>query len=176
MPDYSDHTPTSRTEEILNAILNGEDYTRYPQSVIEALLIELNEKIKRMGSALKPAGNKDFDELGQPSADTVGLIYNITEDFVTNQYFIDGSGDSYPAGTGVYGIVNEDPLTGEETYWWDIFGGAVDLSNYVDKDMIGAANGVAGLDENGDLDLDDVGIEPISAQDLEDMWDGTYGN
>lgn len=176
MSSEYDTTPVSTFEKIMRSIIDGTEYSDEPRSVMEALLLELNEKIKRMSSAMKPAGNKDFDELGQPSADTVGLIYNITEDFVTNQYFIDGSGDSYPAGTGVYGIVNEDPITGEETYWWDIFGGAVDLSNYVDKDMIGAANGVAGLDENGDLDLDDVGIEPISAQDLEDMWDGTYGN
>ena len=176
MPDYSDHTVTSRTEEILKNMVDGEEITVDPQSVVEYLLIQLNDKIGPGGGALRPAGSKTFSQLGAPSEDQLGCIYNITDAFTTNEYFIDGAGTNYPAGTNVYGIVDKDPLTEEDVYYWDLFGAAIDLSNYVDKDMIGAANGVAGLDENGDLDLDDVGIEPISAQDLEDMWDGTYGN
>lgn len=173
MNNEYDTTPTSTFEKIMRSMIDGTTYTGEPRSVMEALLLELNEKIKHMASAMKPAGNKEFSELGVPSEETVGLIYNITDNFTTNQYFIDGAGDSYPAGTGVYGIINIDETTGEETYWWDIFGGAVDLSNYVSKDMIGAANGVAGLDENGSLDFEDAGIEVVSAQDLEDMWDAT---
>lgn len=173
MPDYSDHTPTSRTELILRNMVDGEEITTDPQSVVEYLLIQLNDKIGG-GGALKPAGSKAFANLGAPSADQLGCIYNITDAFTTNQYFIDGSGVNYPAGTNVYCIVSKDPITEEDTYWWDVFGAAIDLSNYVDKDMINAANGVAGLDENGELDFSDVGVDPISAQDLEDMWDGTY--
>ena len=174
MSNY-DHTPTSTFEKIMRAIIDGTEYTEEPRSVMEALLLDLNDVIKNMGGgALKPAGSKTFSQLGAPSASQLGCIYNITDAFTTNAYFIDGAGTNCPAGTNVYCIVNKDPLTEEDTYWWDIFGTAVDLSNYVDKNMINAANGVAGLDENGALDFSDVGVDAISAQDLADMWDGTY--
>lgn len=206
MPDYSNHTITSRMEAILDSMVKGLDYLEDPQSVVEYLLIQLNDKIKHMSSAMKPAGSKEFSELGAPSVDTVGLIYNITDAFTTNSYFIDGSGTNYPAGTNVYGIVNENAITGEEEYYWDVFGAAIDLSAYltkteaastylsqtdaastymtqasatttfIDNDMIGAPNGVCPLDVNGDLSFSAVGVGTISSQDLSDMWDGTYGD
>ena len=172
MPDFSNHTITSRVEAILDSMLNDTEYDIDPDSVVEYLLIELNEQIKRLSKALKPAGNKLFSELGVPSIETVGYIYNITEDFTTNQYFIDGAGETFPSGTGVYGIVYRDPSTGEETYWWDVLGSIMDLSDYVTKSMIGAPNGVAPLNENGELDFENAGLEPVTALDLEAMWDG----
>lgn len=184
MSSEYDTTPVSTFEKIMRSIIDGTEYSDEPRSVMEALLLELNEKIKRLSSAMKPAGNKTFSQLGIPSEETVGLIFNITDAFTTNSYFIDGPGDNYPAGTSVYGIVNVDETTGEETYWWDVFGASIDLSayltktdassTYVNKNMIGAANGVAPLDANGELDFVNSGLEPVSAQDLEDMWNGTY--
>lgn len=170
MPDYSDHTVTSRTEEILKNMVDGTEITVDPQSVVEYLLIQLNDKIGPGGGALRPAGSKTFSQLGAPSEDQLGCIYNITDAFTTNEYFIDGAGTNCPAGTNVYGIVTKDPLTEEDVYYWDVFGAAVDLSDYVDKDMINAANGVAGLDENGQLDFSDVGVDIITKEDLEEMW------
>ena len=42
MPDYSNHTITSRMEEILYDMVHDLEYTGNPQSVVEALLLDLN--------------------------------------------------------------------------------------------------------------------------------------
>ena len=137
MSDY-DTTPTSTFEKIMRAIIDGTEYTEQPRSVMEALLLELNDLIKNMGGgSLKPAGSKTFSQLGIPSANQLGCIYNITDAFTTNSYFIDGAGTNCPAGTNVYCIVNKDPITEEETYWWDLFGAAIDLSAYLTKTEAG---------------------------------------
>jgi hypothetical protein len=197
MPDYSNHTPTSRTEMILKNMVDGTEITLNPQSAVEYLLIQLNDKIGPGGGSLKPAGSKSFESLGVPSEDELGNIYNITNDFVSNQYFIDGSGKSYKAGTNVYCIVQKDPLTEEDAYWWDIFGASIDLSDYLTKteaattyadeadiadikidiadlgiskigiSQVGIAGGVAGLDENGEIE----GAETISALEVKTIWD-----
>lgn len=159
MPDYSNHTPTSRTEMILRDMVDGTEITLDPQSAVEYLLIQLNEKIgPGGGGALKPSGSKTFSELGAPTEDQLGNIYNITDDFTSNSYFIDGSGKTYKAGTNVYCIVVTDPLTEESTYWWDIFAANVDLSAYLTKTEA-ASTYVT------DSDAD------ISEQDIEAMWD-----
>ena len=193
MQDYSNHTITSRMEEILYDMVNDLEYTGNPQSVVEALLIDLNEKMKN-ARIYKVAGSKAFEDLGNPSANTVGLVYSITDAFTTDSRFIDGAGDDFPAGTNIVGIVDVDSTTGTETYWWDTLSGFIDLSGYllktdaastdlsktdaastyINQNKIGAANGVAPLDANGELDFTNSGLEPVSSQDLEDMWDGTY--
>lgn len=132
MPDYSNHTITSRMEAILDAMVKGLDYLPDPQSVVEYLLIQLNENIKN-ARVYKVAGSKAFADLGVPSANTVGLVYSITDAFTTNAYFIDGAGDEFPAGTNVVGIINVNETTGEETYWWDTLSGFIDLSGYLLK-------------------------------------------
>lgn len=189
--------PQSREEEILIAAINGEEYNHLPESRIEALLIELNDKIKN-AKIYKVAGSKAFEELGVPTAATIGLVYTITDDFTTNQYFIDGAGDYFPAGTNVVGIVDVDDQTGEESYWWDTLSGFIDLSGYLMK--VEAAetyvaktdlgDTVPTLDENGkipaeqiaqtqingidlygeDNTLADLGMNTITSAELEAMW------
>lgn len=200
MPDYSNHTPTSRMEMILRAMVDGLDYLENPQSVVEALLLALNEKIKN-AKIYKVGPSKQFSELGIPTEANIGWVYNITDSFTTNEYFIDGAGTEFPAGTNVLGIVDQDPVTGEETYWWDTLSGFIDLSGYllktdaadtylaktdaadtyltqtdaastyIDQDQIGAAGGVAPLDEDGALPLDDLGVEPVTSEELAGMWE-----
>lgn len=167
MPDYSDHTPTSRTELILKNMVDGTEITIDPQSVVEYLLIQLNDKIGS-GGALKPSGSKTFENLGVPSEDELGNIYNITDDFISNQYFIDGSGKSYKAGTNVYCIVQKDPLTEEDTYWWDIFGASIDLSDYLLK--TDAASTYLSKTDAASTYVADADAD-ISEQDIETMWD-----
>ena len=189
--------PESRVESILQASIDGNDYTGYPESRIEELLIALNDKIKN-AKIYKIGGSKLFAELGVPSANTMGWCYNIEDAFTTNQYFIDGAGKSYPAGTNVVGIVRENPTTGVEEYWWDTISGFIDLSGYLLK--IEAADTyvaktdlgdtVPTLDENGkipeeqldniqingidlygeDNTLADLGMQTISSAELEALW------
>lgn len=126
MPDYSNHTPTSRTELILRDTINGEEYKADPQSVIEALLIELNDLIRS-------GGGGGVTVIANPEGEA-------TSDLVKIQI-----------GSTIYRL-------------------SVDTSDFVTKDMIGAPGGVAELDENGDLPLDDMGVESVTPEELDDMW------
>lgn len=203
MPDYSNHTPTSRMEMILRAMVDGLDYVENPQSVVEALLLALNEKIKN-SKIYKVAGSKSFEELGMPDEAHVGLVYSITDEFTIDSRFVDYDPlvpGHFPAGTNVVGIVDVDEITGEETYYWDTLSGFIDLSGYllktdaaetylsktdasstyltqtdaaatyIDQDQIGVAGGVAPLDEDGALPLDDLGVEPVTSEELASMWE-----
>ena len=53
----------------------------------------------------EPGGNTTFAELPTPSEDNVGIVYNITDAFTTDERFNEGAGIDYPAGTNV-AIVN----------------------------------------------------------------------
>lgn len=48
----ADFTPQSRNEAILDATINGTEYTALPQSRIEALLIQLKDKIEQGGGVI----------------------------------------------------------------------------------------------------------------------------
>lgn len=72
-----------------------------------------------------PKGSSAFASLPSPSADNVGHVYNVTDQFTTTGDFVEGSGKSYPAGTNVV-VVSADG-----DYKWDVMAGFVDLSGYV---------------------------------------------
>lgn len=177
MPDYSNHTITSRMEEILYDMVHDLEYTGNPQSVVEALLIDLNEKMKN-ARIYKVAGSKAFADLGNPSVNTVGFVYSITDDFTTDNRFIDGAGENFPAGTNVVGIVDVDASTGTETYWWDTLSGFVDLSGYLLKTDAAstyltktdaASTYLTKTDAASTYVKDDDA--DMSEQDIEAMWD-----
>lgn len=165
--------PQSRVESILIATINGEEYNHLPESRIEALLLELKEAIEEGGGGgdariYKVGGSKTFENLGTPSESTTGWVYNITNEFTTNQYFIDGAGKYFPAGTNVVGVISEDPLTGDEIYWWDTLSGMIDLSAYLTKEE--AAETYTTGDELEDYPKFSD-IDPITAAELKAMWD-----
>ena len=166
----------SRVEDILIAALNGEEYLIYPESRIEELLIALNEKIKN-AKIYKVAGSKAFEELGQPTQNTVGLVYSITDEFTIDSRFIDYDPtvtSTFPAGTNVVGIVDVDTTTGAETYYWDTLSGFVDLSGYllktdaaqtyVAKTDLGET--VPSLDANGKIPAEQIATTQINGVDL----------
>ena len=55
------------------------------------------------------------------------MVYNITNEFVTTDNFLEGAGKMYPTGTNV--VVVE----GDTEYQYDVLSGFVDLSNYATK-------------------------------------------
>lgn len=125
MSDY-DSTPTSRFEEIMRAIIDGTEYTHEPRSVMEALLIELNNLIKG-------GGGGGVTVVANPVGEATDSLLKIQ------------------IGSTIYSI-------------------DVDTTNLVTKDMIGAPGGVAALDENGDLPLDDMGVDELTPGEINDMW------
>lgn len=125
MSDY-DSTPTSRFEEVMRAIIDGTEYTKEPRSVMEALLIELNDLIKG-------GGGGGVTVVANPSGEPTDELLKIQ------------------IGSTIYSL-------------------NVDTSNFVTKDEIGAPGGVAQLDENGDLPLDDMGVDELTPGEIDDMW------
>lgn len=76
-------------------------------------------------SALKYKGTIEFTNIPTENVQQ-GDVYNISDEFVTTDIFIEGIGKSYPAGTNI-------AYTGEK---WDVLSGSIDLSNYVRFDDI----------------------------------------
>ncbi len=82
----------------------------------------------QIGRVYKPAGTVAFAAIPTPSADVLGNVYNIPDAFTTDDRFVDGAGYKIPAGTNVAVVqVGED-------YKLDVLAGAVDLTNYVEKE------------------------------------------
>lgn len=78
-----------------------------------------------VSSTYKPAGSTTYVGLPTPSATEEGKVYNISDAFVTDEDFVEGTGISYPAGTNVVCIEAET-----DVYKWDVLAGFVDLSSY----------------------------------------------
>lgn len=78
-----------------------------------------------ISSTYKPAGSTTYVGLPAPSAAEEGKVYNVSDAFVTDEDFVEGTGISYPAGTNVVCIEAET-----DVYKWDVLAGFVDLSSY----------------------------------------------
>ena len=92
-----------------------------------AKITDVDEKINaKVSSVYKPGGSKTFEELsGLNTAENLGVVYDVTDKFETDENFVDGGGNSYPAGTNV--VVVEDDADG---YKFDVLSGFIDLSEY----------------------------------------------
>ena len=96
---------------------------------------KIDEKIAtKVSSTYKAAGSINFASLPAPSAIEEGKVYNISDAFTTDENFVEGAGQSYPAGTNVVCINTTD-----EVYKWDVLAGFVDLSNYATTESVTSA-------------------------------------
>lgn len=87
--------------------------------------IEVDEKIAaKISSTYKAAGSTTFAELPELTGTIEGNVYNISDEFTTNENFVEAAGTKYPAGTNIVCI-----KVGE-AYKWDVLAGFVDLSAY----------------------------------------------
>lgn len=86
---------------------------------------EVDEKIAaKISSTYKAAGSTTFADLPALAAAIEGNVYNISDEFTTNENFVEAAGTKYPAGTNIVCIkVGDD-------YKWDVLAGFVDLSAY----------------------------------------------
>lgn len=100
--------------------------TQYPSA--KAVYDQINAKI---ATAYKPMGSCTFENLPSLVAANEGYVYNITNNFTTTIDFIEGAGKNYIAGTDV-AIINNGTAA-NPIYKYDVLGGAVDLTNYVEK-------------------------------------------
>lgn len=85
------------------------------------------EALNKAGSVtgvFTPKGNiASISDLPEPSAATLGWLYNITSNFTTTDQFVEGAGINYTAGENVAII---EPTTG--VFKYDVFSGTVDLT------------------------------------------------
>lgn len=90
----------------------------------------------KIGSTYKAKGSIAFANLPSLSAANEGNVYNVTDSFTTTSSFVEGAGNTYPAGTNVV-IVN----TTGSTYKYDVLSGLVDLSPYqLSADLVAITN------------------------------------
>lgn len=88
-----------------------------------------------LSSVYKPAGSVAFASLPTPGADNLGNVYNVTDEFTTDDRFVEGTGQEYPAGTNVAVVeTSSEPAT----YKFDVMSGFVDLSGYLTTETASA--------------------------------------
>lgn len=108
-----------------------------------------------LANVYKPQGSIDFAMLPAiPSQEMEGYIWNITDNFTTDSRFIEGAGNNYSAGTNVSVIENGT------SYYYDVLGNFVDLSNYAEI--------------NGTYSNMTVGTAQQIEGSYEQLSDGTY--
>lgn len=105
----------------------------------------LVDKIKSIntdiGSVYKPCGTVKFADLPEPSEETLGYVYNIEDNFSTNDKFVEGKGKDVSAGANVT-VVYVKTITNKETgayvesYKYDLLGANVDLQGYVTQGQL----------------------------------------
>lgn len=97
-------------------------------SKVNAAKTELQNSL---GSAFRAKGSTAFASLPAPASATKGDVWNITDQFTTDDQFVDGSGKTLPAGTNVVAVA---VTTGDTTVMkWDALTGMIDLSGYMRK-------------------------------------------
>lgn len=125
-------TKVSTKAEASSVYLKSETYSKeetYNRTEVDS----------KLSAVYKPGGSVLFSELPEPSATTLGFVYNLKEAFITDDRFIASTPVSYPIGTNVVVItVAGDPIT----YKFDVLAGFVDLSGYLKTtDIIAISNG-----------------------------------
>ena len=109
------------------------------------------EMIDTMNGTFLPMGTVEFSELATLVANgtvQTGFLYNISDDFVTDNSFKEGAGVEYPAGTNVYFTADD---------FWDCLTGA-------------SVNGIKGSNESvyrkGNVDITAENVGAVSTSDV----------
>lgn len=140
------HSYFEKTEEAINGLgktkvdkvdgkdLSTNDFTNDLKTKLSALptnttLESTYAKKSDIASVYKLKGTANFTDLKLSDVEE-GYVYNISNSFTTNDYFIEGAGIEYPAGTNIVCTkVNDVKM-------WDVLGGYFDLSPYATKDEL----------------------------------------
>lgn len=97
------------------------------KKVYGALKGEIDSISQKLDDAIvgifTPGGSLEFEDLPELSADVLGFVYEITDDFTTDSRFVEGAGKDYPAGTKV-AVINRGTEQSPE-YMFDVTTGAI---------------------------------------------------
>lgn len=121
--------PDMTVGKVVNALFFGsKSYDGSSQQTITAADLGIS-------SVYTPQGSISFASLPQtPSANELGYVWNISDSFTTDSRFLEGAGTVFAAGTNVGVIENSG------SYYYDILGAIVDLSNYVTKTQVATSS------------------------------------
>lgn len=95
------------------------------QELIDEVKARLDKKLDKGKGVYQAGGSKAFADLPAASATTLGMVYNITDDFTTTEDFVEGDGIDVAAGTDVAVVlVKAASDTDPAEYGYNIFGGS----------------------------------------------------
>lgn len=125
----------------------------------------------KLTSAYKVGGSKTALQLTNVLLDSAheGFVYNISTDLTTTSDFVEGSGNTYPAGTNVV-VIEATPASGNTpaTYKFDCLPGFIDLSNIgsgTEGKIYTEGNGID-IDENDDIITIQLNSSKLNGLDL----------
>lgn len=104
------------------------------------------EVYRKLGSALVPKGTITFEQLPSFEDIEVGYMYNISNGFVTDERFRDGSGKEYGEGNNVYYVVENGGK------YWDVLSGA-SIVRKASASQLGISR-----PDNNTITIDDDGV------------------
>lgn len=134
LSNYLDKKTAESTYATKDDVQNKADASALDNYVLTDTAEGTYAKKTDIASAYKVKGSVD-DLAGLEGLNiqaNVGNVYNVKAAFTTNENFLEGAGKSYPAGTNV--VVVDD----EETYKFDALSGITDLSDYETAAQAGA--------------------------------------
>lgn len=99
----------------------------YDKEAVDATIA--NAVKAAVAGVYKVKGSLAFTELSLASA-TEGDVYNVTDAFTTTADFLEGAGNTHPAGSNVVAVSDSGVLK------WDVMAGTYDFSEFLAKDDI----------------------------------------
>lgn len=123
----------AKTTDISDMLTKTDAAAAYEtQANAKATKTELEQKIETaISSAYQAKGSVNFAELPELTGEDVkvGDVYNVKDSFTTDENFVEGTSQKYPAGSNVVCV-------DEEGKKWDVLAGITDLSGYVTTDSL----------------------------------------
>lgn len=109
----------------------------------------------------KAAGTVAFANKPALSSSIEGNVYNISDSFTTTSDFVEGSGNTYPAGTNIV-CINTASSGQTPVYKWDVLAGFVDLSGY--QPLLVSGTNLKTINSTSLLGSGDIAITGLPSQ------------
>lgn len=149
---YIDSSISGKTVTFTTHGTNGTHSSDTLDLSVFATTSEVTSAIEQaVSSVYRPSGTLTASGIvsGLLIEDNAGNVYNVSEEFTTTSDFVEGAGNTYPAGTNI--VVVNNGTSSSPSYKFDVLAGFIDLSGYATKVSNATAGNFAGLDANGNI-------------------------